>query len=453
MLLTIVFFIILLVVLVSVHEWGHFWVARRAGVKVERFCVGFGKPLWSWVDNKGTEFAVAPWPLGGYVKMADATDEDLKPEDRPFTFQSRSLWQQVAILAAGPMANFVLAIGLFALLAWRQEWLPVPAVGEVAPDSLAAQAGIGAGQIIVAIDGVPTPTQEAVYNRLMRRLGESGLLSVTVAYPNSDLNYDMSVELVDWLKGAEAPDLLAGLGLRFYRPPMPAVLAAVVDTGPAAAAGLRVGDEILAVNDEPIADWYALTAKLRASAEQRLRVQYRRQGQVAETALTPQWQQIDGVGRVGYAGIQAAATSWPAEMLIAEKRNPVQALGYGVVKTWETSAMVLVSIKKLLFGEISAKNLSGPVGIAKVAGDSVKAGWWPYLSLMALMSVYLGVFNLLPIPILDGGRIVMSVSEAIKGGPLSDSTRQAFLQGGLVVIGLLTILALYNDLLRLMTPG
>ncbi|BCD97499.1 RIP metalloprotease RseP [Marinagarivorans cellulosilyticus] len=447
---TVAVFLFVLLILVSIHEWGHFIIARKCGVRVLRFSVGFGKPFWRFYDKYGTEFAVAPIPLGGYVKMLDETDENVAPADKNKTFESRKTWQQIAILAAGPIANFILAVLLFWWLAMQEATLPSPVIGEVEPNTPAAYAGLEEGQHIIAIDGVVTPGRSDVYERLTHRLGESGSIIVTVKYPDSsDLTYDMEVVIRDWMKGSEAPDPLAGIGVKFYRPHIPALIDSVLEGSAAEDAGFLAGDEVIKVDELEVDGWQSWSEYVRQRPNQPLAVSVKRNGRVKELTLTPSLVEVKGFGKVGQAGVGVKAVSWPENMLVTRKLGITAALDKAVEDTWSNSVMVLVSIKKLLLGQISIKNLSGPIGIAKVAGDSARAGLQYYLHFMAVLSVYLGVFNLLPIPILDGGRIVFCLAEGIKGSPLSERVKMAGLQLGLMFMGVLMIMAFYNDILRL----
>lgn len=448
---TLLAFLFIIVVLVTIHEWGHFIVARKCGVKVLRFCIGFGQPIWTTKDKLGTEFAIAPIPLGGYVKMLDESEE-VDPADKNKTFESRNTWQQVAILAAGPVANFVLAFFVFWWLALQEVTIPSPVIGEVQAESPAANAGLEAGQRILAVDGVTTSSRKEVYERLVRRLGETGRIMLTVQYPTSQaLTYDMEIVIEQWLRGQTAPDPMAGLGLSFYRPIIPAQVGGVTPNSPAALAGLRVGDTITAIDNLPVEQWDDWAQYVQKRPNQSVGLSVLRDGQGVQIAVVPQAVQNKQGQTIGRIGVAANRISWPEAMLETRQLNVMAGLQHALAETWTTSVMVLVSVKKLLFGEISVKNLSGPVGIAQVAGDSARAGLTYYLGVMALISISLGVFNLLPVPVLDGGRIVFSVVEGLQGKPVSDRIKMFFMQVGLVLLGMLMVTSFYNDILRLLT--
>ncbi|MDZ7924616.1 MAG: RIP metalloprotease RseP [Marinagarivorans sp.] len=446
---TIAVFLLVLLILVSIHEWGHFIVARFCGVKVLRFSVGFGKPFFSFYDKHGTEFALAPIPLGGYVKMLDETAENLSLEEQDKTFESRNTWQQIAILAAGPAANFILAALLFWWLALQEVTMPSPVIGAVEENSPAAYAGIEKGQQIIAIDHYPTPGRMDVYERLNYRLGETGSIHVTVRYPDSvELIYDMELVVTDWLKGIEAPDPLAGLGLSFYRPALLMKVGGVTPGSPAENAGLKAGDIVRSADQIEYSDWLAWTNYIQQHANKNIQLSVERDGIAHQLTVTPAAHKDENGLLVGRIGVYGTQEKWPAAMLIKRQLTFAPAFKEAIGQTWSNTKMVLVSIKKLFVGEISIKNLSGPIGIAKVAGDSARAGFTYYLSFMAILSVYLGVFNLLPIPILDGGRIVFCVAEGLRGKPLSERVKLFSLQCGLMMMAFMMVMAVYNDILR-----
>ncbi len=446
---TILWFLIALGVLVTFHEFGHFYVARRCGVKVLRFSVGFGKSLYGWKDRHGTEFTLAAIPLGGYVKMLDEREGEVPSAELPYAFTRKSVWQRIAIVAAGPVANFMLAVVLFWALLLPGVTELAPVVGKVEPGSLAARAGLEAGQEIIAVDGVATPTRTAMNRQLLKRLGESGLLSFTVKYPGSNLQYESEAQLQEWLQGVEEPDPIKGLGFTFFQPEIEVVLDQVVEGSPAAAAGLHSGDRVLSADGVPMQDWPQWVNYVRARPGQAMQLTIEREGQTLEVELTPKEVMGDNGEPFGRVGVSPVIPEWPEEMLREYDYSLIGAFIGAVDKTWETSHFVLVSVKKLILGQISTKNLSGPITIAKVAGASAKAGWMNYIGFLALLSVSLGVFNLLPIPVLDGGHLLYYMVETVKGSPVSDRLQMLGYQMGLFVIVGVMALALYNDLVRL----
>ncbi len=445
---TIFGFLVALFILVSVHEFGHFYVARLCGVKVLRFCIGLGTPVWSFRDRKGTEFGLAPIPLGGYVKMLDEREVEVPAEERHLSYNGKSVWQRIAILSAGPLANFILAALIFSFLLFSSGSIGVaPVVGAVAKDSLAEQAGLEVGQEIIAIDGVLTPTSQAVMERLFMRLGETGILELRVRHPQSDLHYDLDIPLQDWLSSARDPDPAAGLGFDFYIRPI--VFGEPQPDMPAEAAGLTSGDVLQALNGEKIQRRDAVIQYIRKSAGMPIEITVLRDGVEHKLTVTPELTTLEDGASVGQIGVALGYGPWPDNLIRQESHSAFAAAGLGLQRTADTSKFVLVSMKKLVVGEISTKNLSGPIGIAKVAGDHARAGLVYFVEFLAILSVYLGVLNLLPIPVLDGGHILYSIVEAIKGSPLSERVQMFGYSLGLVILAGVMVMAFYNDLLRL----
>ncbi|WP_449434541.1 sigma E protease regulator RseP [Pseudomonas putida] len=435
-------------VLVTFHEFGHFWVARRCGVKVLRFSVGFGTPLLRWHDRQGTEFVVAAIPLGGYVKMLDEREGDVPPALADQAFNRKSVRQRIAIVAAGPIANFLLAIVFFWLLAMLGTQQIRPVIGAVEPGSLAAQAGLVAGQEIVSVDGKPTNGWSAVNLQLVRRLGESGALQVGVRDEGATAQRQHQIDLREWLKGADEPDPIQSLGLRPWRPAIAPVLAEIDPKGPAAAAGLKSGDTLLALDGVALADWQQVVDSVRARPEARVMLRIERAGAALDVPVTLA-RRGEGKASGGYLGAGVKGAQWPADMLREVSYGPLEAMGEGLSRTWNMSVLTLESLKKMLFGELSVKNLSGPITIAKVAGASAQSGVGDFLNFLAYLSISLGVLNLLPIPVLDGGHLLFYLVEWARGRPLSDRVQGWGVQIGISLVVGVMLLALINDLGRL----
>ncbi|GAB3094775.1 RIP metalloprotease RseP [Aestuariicella hydrocarbonica] len=447
--LTIVWFLVALGVLVTFHEFGHFYVARRCGVKVLRFSVGFGKPLYTWRDKTGTEFTLAGIPLGGYVKMLDEREGDVPDELLDQTFNRKSVWQRIAIVAAGPVANFILAILLFWVMLMPGTTDVAPVIGKVEPNSVAAEAGLVAGQELLAVDGEAINTWQDLNRQLMRRLGESGTMTFTAKYADSTLEYKSEAHLDEWLKGEDEPDPVKGLGISLWQPTFEALVDKVMEGSPAEDAGLQPGDLLIAVDGQPLEDWMALVKYIQARPGAEMQVEFERGGQLQTANLTARAVETEDGRQVGQIGVMPVRPVWPESMLRKQEYTLVGGFVKSVHKTWETSGFILLSLKKLIFGEISTKNLSGPITIAKVAGASAKAGMSYYVGFLALLSISLGVFNLLPIPVLDGGHLFYYLIEVVKGSPVSEKVQMAGYQVGLVLVMGLMVLALYNDVMRL----
>lgn len=452
-------FIVTFGVLITFHEYGHFWAARRMGIKVLRFSIGFGKTLFSWHDRHGTEFVIALIPLGGYVKMLDSRDCELEEfalaEQRPIDqieaeeFTRKSLLARAFVVAAGPLANLLLAV----LVLWAV-YLPgetglAAVIQSVEAGSPAAEAGLEVGQEIVEIDGKPTPTRQALHLQLLKRLGENGTLAISSRYPNSDLVYQAEIELRDWLKGASEPDPVADLGIGLFVPPMQLTLSQVFVGTPADKAGLKQGDEIVAVDSIELTEFAQLVEYVSDRPGVELQIDYLRAGERLSSQLTPESAQLDNGDTVGRIGIAAQRSAWPEEMIREYRHSPVEAFQAGLNRTWELSVFSVNAVKKMLFGQMSPKNMAGPITIAQVANDSAKIGWLPWLNLLALLSISLGIMNLLPIPMLDGGHLMYFLVEALKGSPVSERVQIIGQQFGLFVLISVFVLVMFNDIARL----
>lgn len=440
--------LVVLGVLITFHEFGHFWVARRCGIKVLRFSIGFGPALLRWRDKLGTEFVIAALPLGGYVKMVDEREGPVAPEDLSGAFNRKPVTARIATVAAGPLANFVLALIAYWLVFMLGTQGVAPIVSEVAPGSVAASAGLEPGQEIVAVDGVETPTWQALGEQLVHRIGDSGAIRFTVIYPDSSLRYDSEGLLEQWDVDTDNPDPIGSIGLKLYQPLVIPVADEVTAGDPAAIAGIVSGDLIVAADGMAMSDWHAWVEYVRERPAQAIDVTVERDGQTFITTVTPKRVAADG-SDIGQVGMSVVVPQWPEDLFREMKYGPVEAMVRAGQQTWKTSALILSSIKKMITGDISVKHLSGPITIAKVAGASAQYGLGPFLQFMALLSVSLGVLNLLPIPVLDGGHLAYYLVEVVKGRPVSDKVQEFGYRIGLMLVVGLMVLALYNDLLRL----
>lgn len=433
--------IVTLGVLVTFHELGHFVVARLSGVRVVRFSVGFGKPLWSTYDRHGTEFAVAAIPLGGYVRMLDEREPGVvAAERRPgdVSYNDLGAWWRMAIAAAGPLANFLLAILVYWALFVVGTVTPAPVLGPVPAETPAARAGLQGGEEIVAVDGERTRSWQEVNMALAARLGETGEIIVSTREPGAaNTANDTRLVVRGWHRGVDEPDLLGSLGIE---PTLPAMLGRVMPDSPAERAGLQRLDRVVTVDGEPVEGWVDWVQAVQQAPDQALRLEVQRDGRPVTLTVRPETRRVDGT-EVGYVGVMPYSNEIRYGVLAAVPRS----LG----ETWDKTALTLGLLKKMVTGDVSTKNLSGPITIAKVAGDSARSGWRFYLSVLALLSISLGVLNLLPIPILDGGHILFSATEAATGKPVSERAQAVGTQIGLFLVAGLMILALYNDISRL----
>ena len=445
---TIFYTFIALGVLVSFHEFGHFWVARRCGVKVERFSIGFGTPLLTWRDKHGTEFILALLPLGGYVKMVDEREGTVEPEDLQYSFNRKSVWQRMAIVSAGPLANFLLAAVAFWWVFLAGEKGLAPVVGMVEQNSLAADAGFEVGMEITAVNGVATDTWNAVSRQLFGFIGSTGEVPFTVVYADSTLSTELRVSVDRWLRDAQEPSPLRDLGIS---PPFELDslnLANVFEDGAGYEAGLRVGDQLLAINDQTIEHVGEFVDQVANSARVTVVLDVQRDAELLTIRAIPRL--IEREGReVGQLGVQLASTGkYPDELMRDVKYNIFTAVPRSIQETANTSIFVLKSIGKLIVGDLSPKNLSGPITIAKVAGDSARTGIDNFIRFVAILSIMLGVMNLLPVPVLDGGHLMYYLIEVIKGSPVSDQIQIVGYKVGFVMLIGLMIFATYNDITR-----
>jgi len=438
-----------LAVLVAIHEFGHFWVARRCGVRVLRFSIGFGTPLFRWHDKLGTEFVFAAIPLGGYVKMLDEREGEVAPQELDKAFNRKPVLARIAVVIAGPLANLALAVVAYWVLFLAGESGNVPIIESVAQGSVAEVAGLEAGQEIVAIDGRATPTWQALSYRLLDRLGETGVIHFSVKYPNSDMVYESEGPIDQWLKAQEKPDLFGGAGITLYTPDILPIVAEVIPGSPAAAIDLRPGDHVISADGVAMPLWSDWVDHVRARPEQPIDLAFSRNGALMHASLVPERlfdEQNEAYGRVGVA---PQIPAMPPEMVRHFRRGPIDALGAAFVRTGDLIVTTFKSVQKMITGLISPKHLSGPITIAKVASSSAKSGLESFISFMALLSVSLGVLNLLPIPVLDGGHLMFYTIELLAGRPVPEKVQILGYQLGLFMVLGIMMLALYNDIARL----
>ncbi|MDF7221217.1 sigma E protease regulator RseP [Proteus mirabilis] len=441
-------FIIVLGILITVHEFGHFGVARRCGVYVERFSIGFGKAIWRKTDKHGTEFVVAWIPLGGYVKMLDERVAEVAPERRHLAFNNKTVGQRAAIVAAGPIANFLLAIVAY----WLVFMIGVPAlkpiIADIRPDSIAEQAKLTPGMELKSVAGIETPDQNAVRLALVSKIGAKEVTFV-VTQPNSLSESENILNLQQWNFDPERQDPIVSLGIMPVGARLDSKVVEVTPDSAAEKAGLQAGDRIVKVDGQPIDTWHPFTYFVRQSPNKTLELLVERNGASLVLNITPTAIALKDGSEVGQVGAKLQVLPPDEQYLIMQQYNPFSALYEASDKTWQLMGLTVKMIGKLVVGDVKLTNLSGPVSIAKGAGMSADSGFVYYLMFIALISVNLGIINLFPLPVLDGGHLLFLVIEKIKGGPVSERVQDVCYRFGVMALMLLMGLALFNDFSRL----
>ncbi len=442
-------FVVAIGILVTVHEFGHYWVARRAGIKVLRFSVGFGKPLLRWTRGADrTEYVIAAVPLGGYVKMLDEREGDVPGEERHRAFNAQPLYKRTAVVLAGPLFNFLFAVLAYMAIGMIGTTELRPVLGPVTENTPAAEAGLQEGDELLAIDGRETPN----WQRAAMALVDAGFNRSDIPVEVQDEAGQRRSLVLDMTLAGElgrADNLLAQAGFQTWMPPLEPVLGRVVDSGPAARAGLQPGDRIIEAEGEPVGEWRDLVRHIEQSPGQTLTLVVERNGE--RETLRPELDSAEAGGRtIGQLGVAPEVPEGAYDRLYREVQyGPVGALGHGLSATWDASVLTVKILGRMVIGQASLQNLSGPLTIGQFAGDTAALGVVPFLGFLAIVSISLGIINLLPIPVLDGGHLLYFAVEAVRGKPLSEYAQAIGQQVGLLLIFLLMGLAFYNDLARL----
>ncbi len=449
-LFSILAFLVAISVLIAIHEFGHFWVAKKLGVKVLRYSIGFGKPIWKKTAGADqTEYVIASLPLGGYVKMLDEREGSVSEEEKHRAFNRQSVGKRFAIVFAGPAFNF-----LFAILAyWFMFVIGVtgikPVIGEIEPNTPAALAGLTPGQEIVAINGKPTPIWDVAIQTIIPALVDREALEIEAkgqdGYPQT-----MTLDLSNTDSDLEPGELFVELGLKPWRPMIKPIVGTVVEASPAQQAGLQTGDIILAIDGQLIDDWSKLVEYVSARPDTELRLEIQRGEAKQNIILHTASLTVKGktVGRMGIGPKEAG--QYPDEMKILYRYSFFESIGQSLGQTWNNTLLTLKMIGKILVGDVSVKNLSGPINIAVYAGYSASAGLARFMDFLAIVSISLGVLNLLPIPILDGGHLMYYGVEMVRGKPVSEATMEMGQRIGILLLIMLMSVAFYNDIIRLL---
>ena len=444
-------FLVAIGVLVTIHEYGHYWVARKMGVKVLRFSIGFGKPLWKRVAGADkTEYVLAAIPLGGYVKMLDEREGDVDPQELDRAFNRKSVWARIAIVLAGPIANLILAVLVYWLIFIVGITGIAPIVGEPAAETPALTAGFMSEDRIIEVNGKDTPTWNTVYVGLLDGIvSGGGNVDITVDTKDGS-RVTRSLELDKDLLNQEG-DIVGSIGLSRWWPDVDAIIGGVVPGGAAEAAGLQEGDKVLSSDGTTIGSWRQLVEIIRSNANKPLNLVVLRDNSEIDLPLTPGVRETPQ-GEIGYIGARETQSQAVIDekLRTVERYTPFQALGKAFSRTGEMISVSVKMIGKLLTGQASLKNtVSGPISIAQFAGQSVSVGIDHYLGFIALVSISLGVFNLFPVPMLDGGHLVYYAFEALTGRPVSERVQIFGQQIGILLLGTLMVFVFYNDIVRI----
>ncbi len=446
---TVVAFIVALGVLIVVHEYGHYLVARLCGVKVLRFSVGFGRPLFTWRRGRDqTEWVIAAIPFGGYVKMLDEREAPVAPADLGRAFNRQSVGARLLIVVAGPLFNFLFAIVVYAGLYMHGVPEARPVLAEPPPATLARAAGFRGGDLVRAVDGQEVATWQELRWRVLQGALQRQRLNVEVINERDQIS-SLVLDLGAFPAAEVESDALERIGLGLFRPKLAPVLGQVVAGSAAERAGLAAGDRVTHAEGRTLATWDDLVQAVRRRPQQPLRLGIERAGVSMQVEVTPDAVSENGVriGRIGAA--PEIPASHAARILVQVRHGPLASLTHAIKKTWDISVFSLKMLGMMLLGEVSWKNLSGPVTIADFAGQSAQLGWIPYLTFLALISISLGVLNLLPIPPLDGGHLMFYLLEAVKGSPASERAMDVGQRVGIALLLTLMAFAFYNDLTRL----
>ncbi|MDC5850760.1 sigma E protease regulator RseP [Vibrio europaeus] len=442
-------FIIALGILVAVHEFGHFWVARRCGVKVEKFSIGFGKSIWSKIGKDGTEYSISVIPLGGYVKMLDGRVDELAQGEHEFAFDRKPLWKRTAIVAAGPVFNFLFAIFAY----WLVFLIGVPAVkpvvGQVTPYSIAAEAGLEPGMELKAVSGVKTADWESVNMGLISHIGDKQLTMTVAPADGIGVEQTRVFDLTNWNFDPEKESAMSALGFVPFTPQITAKLTNVSEGGAGERAGLMSGDLLTKIGGVEITQWQQVVESIQNNPNTPVELEIERDGERLVLTITPDRRELSNDRVIGFAGIAPEVAEWPENYRFDLQFGVIESIGKAVEKTGQVIDLTISMLKKLIVGDVGLNNLSGPISIAKGAGTTADYGLVYFLGFLALISVNLGIINLVPLPMLDGGHLLFFAIEAVIRRPVPEKIQEmGYRVGGAIIFSLMAV-AIFNDFARL----
>ena len=449
-LFTLFSFIVAISILIAIHEFGHYWVAKKLGVKILRFSIGFGKPLWTKrFGSDRTEFVIAALPLGGYVKMLDKRESDVNPEEEHREFTRQSVWTRMAIVVAGPAFNFLFAIFAYWLMFVVGVSGIKPVIGDIDNSGLAQRAGLQSGYEIIAVNNKPTPIWDVAVQNIIPVMVDRGVANLSVKDQHGEI-INRTLDFSKTTGEIKVEQLFEQLGFKPWRPKIEPVVGMIVENSPAATSGFKTDDVFISINNVAVKDWLDVIDQISAKPAEIVQVIVLRQGQEIKLQVIPEKVMRNGkeVGRIGL-GYKSGAT-YPDDMRISHRFSFIESIPRSLSQTWDNSLLTLKMMSKIFSGEISVKNLSGPVSIARYAGISASAGLSRFMDFLAIVSISLGVLNLLPIPVLDGGHLTYYLIEVLRNKPVSEETQEFASRIGIVLLLSLMSIALYNDILRVL---
>ncbi len=448
LLISIIGIFITLVLIIGIHEFGHFLAARLLGIKVLRFSIGFGKALWRRYDKKGTEYVIAAFPLGGYVKMLDDRENEVPPNEQHLTFNAQPFYKKIIVVIAGPFANLLLAFLLYWILFIVGFVSIAPVIGKVTPHSIAADAGIKPNTEIIQIDRVPTSSWMGVIIRILSRSGDTNTMQMEMKSINQHTLQTYQLDLANWKMDNLKPNPLESLGIEPYEPPVPVIVNEVVSGSPAEKAGLQLNDKILSVNGKKITDWLSLVTEVDQHPSEQIVLTLERKNKIQSVNVTTDYHRDLLFKKHGFLGV-TPKFKWPENLLRQNKYGPIAALSHAWQNTYDFTYLNLDIIGKLFTGKISLQSLGGPLSIFQSAGTALNQGITPFVSFLAFLSISIGIINIFPIPGLDGGHLLFQAIEAILRRPIPPKVVELCYRLGFIVLFLLIFQSIINDVLRL----